>query len=60
MTTTRQQKVSRLLHKELGEYFQRQGTKVLLKAANRHYPPFIPRYELEIAGVIIANIRKYR
>ena len=26
MTTTRQQKVSRLLQKELGEYFQRQGS----------------------------------
>ncbi|MDF1573894.1 MAG: 30S ribosome-binding factor RbfA [Bacteroidales bacterium] len=28
MTTTRQHKVSRLLQKELGEYFQRQGPEI--------------------------------
>ena len=28
MTTTRQHKVSRLLQKELGEYFQRQGSSL--------------------------------
>ena len=28
MTTTRQHKVSRLLQKELGEYFQRQGSAI--------------------------------
>ena len=28
MTTTRQHKVSRLLHKELGEYFQRQSKAI--------------------------------
>ena len=28
MTTTRQNKVSRLLHKELGDYFQRNGSEI--------------------------------
>ena len=40
--------------------FERQKGCVILKPANINYPPIIPREELVIGGVIIANVRKYR
>jgi repressor LexA len=32
---------------------------VILKAANKKYPPIIPKEELRVAGVVRAVIRKY-
>jgi len=42
------------------KYFERHGKQVILRAANEKYPPISPRQELIIAGVVIANVRKYR
>jgi repressor LexA len=42
------------------KYFDKRGGVVALRAANSKYPAIIPKSELVIAGVVIANIRKYR
>jgi SOS regulatory protein LexA len=42
------------------KYFEKKGTAVSLRAANKKYPLITPKRELVIAGVIIANVRKYR
>jgi repressor LexA len=42
------------------KYFERRRGKAVLKAANDRYPLIEPRQELIIAGVVIANVRKYR
>ena len=42
------------------KFFQKKGKKVNLKAANDKYTAIVPRQELIIAGVVIANVRKYR
>jgi len=42
------------------KYFEREKGAVLLRAANRKYPPIVPRQELAIGGVVNANVRKYR
>ncbi len=42
------------------KYFERRGGVSHLRAANRKYPIIVPRQELTIAGVVIANVRKYR
>jgi repressor LexA len=42
------------------KYFEKTRRKVLLRAANRKYPPFEPHQELIVAGVVIANVRKYK
>ncbi|NLN38040.1 MAG: repressor LexA [Smithella sp.] len=41
------------------KYFRRQGTEVLLEAANPAYRAICPREELKIGGVITASVRKY-
>jgi SOS regulatory protein LexA len=41
------------------KYFHKSGKKVTLKAANRAYPPIVPREELRVAGVVTSVIRKY-
>ncbi len=40
-------------------FIQRNGGDVTLKAANKQYPPIIPKEELRVAGVVTAVIRKY-
>ena len=35
------------------------GGRVVLKAANKKYPPIIPKEELRVAGVVTCVIRKY-
>jgi|GEM_PF-117902 len=35
------------------------GGRVVLKAANKKYPPIVPREELRVAGVVTAVVRKY-
>lgn len=42
------------------KYFEQDRTGVVLKAANAKYPPIHPKRELMIAGIVIANVRKYR
>jgi len=42
------------------KYFKQKAKKAYLQAANQKYPTIIPRQELAIAGVVIANIRKYK
>ena len=42
------------------KYFTKEAGKVVLKAANRKYPPIVPKQELVIAGVVIADVRKYK
>ncbi|MFA5068647.1 MAG: transcriptional repressor LexA [Candidatus Omnitrophota bacterium] len=42
------------------KYFKQKAKKVYLQAANQKYPTIIPKHELIIAGVVIANIRKYK
>jgi len=42
------------------KYFEKAKGQVVLRAANRKYPPISPRQELVIGGVVIANVRKYR
>ena len=40
--------------------FEKQNGKVILRAANKKYPPITPKWELSVGGVVVANIRKYR
>lgn len=41
------------------KYFEKQGNRVCLRAANKKYPPIFPQQELMIAGVVIGVVRKY-
>jgi len=41
------------------KYYYKKGSSVVLRAANRKYPPFSPREELVLGGVVIASLRKY-
>ena len=42
------------------KYFEKDKGKVRLRAANKKYPPIEPKQELVIAGVVIADVRKYK
>lgn len=42
------------------KYFEKSNGAVSLRAANRKYPPIVPKQELVIGGVVIASVRKYR
>lgn len=42
------------------KYFSKKGNVVTLLSGNKKYPPITPKQELLIAGVVIANVRKYR
>lgn len=42
------------------KYYEKQGARVLLRAANKKYPPIEPKAELVVGGVVVANIRKYK
>ena len=42
------------------KYYEKRGTKVLLRAANKKYSPIEPKAELVIGGVVVANVRKYK
>jgi SOS regulatory protein LexA len=42
------------------KYFEKKDRVVSLRAANKKYPLITPKQELVIAGVVIANVRKYR
>ena len=42
------------------KYFEKKNGRVLLRAANKKYPPIEPARELVIGGVVVANVRKYK
>jgi|GEM_PF-85565 len=42
------------------KYFYKKGSSVILRAANKKYPDISPKEELVIAGVVIADVRKYK
>lgn len=42
------------------KYYEKQGAKVLLRAANKKYPLIEPKAELVVGGVVVANVRKYK
>jgi SOS regulatory protein LexA len=42
------------------KYFEKSKGNIVLRAANKKYPPITPRSELVIGGVVIANVRKYK
>lgn len=42
------------------KYFEKQNGKVVLRAANKKYPPIEPKQELVIGGVVVADVRKYK
>ena len=42
------------------KYYEKQGTRVRLVAANKKYPPIVPERELTLGGVVTAVIRKYK
>ncbi|PMQ02152.1 MAG: repressor LexA [Dictyoglomus sp. NZ13-RE01] len=42
------------------KYFMKEQNKIVLLPANPKYDPIIPKNELEITGVVIAVIRKYK
>jgi len=42
------------------KYLTKRGKKTELRSANKRYPPIFPKNELIIAGVVVANVRKYR
>ncbi|MFW0862644.1 MAG: transcriptional repressor LexA [Candidatus Komeilibacteria bacterium] len=42
------------------KYLYKKGQRVYLQAANENYPNLVPNEELEIAGVIVSSIRKYK
>ena len=41
------------------KYFERRGSRVLLRPANKKYSVLEPREELRLAGVVTAVVRKY-
>ena len=42
------------------KYYEKIGKEVRLVAANKKYPPIKPKEELNIGGVVVAVIRKYK
>ena len=42
------------------KFYEKRGSKVMLRAANKKYPSIEPKNELVIGGVVIANVRKYK
>ncbi|MBN1687545.1 MAG: repressor LexA [Candidatus Omnitrophica bacterium] len=41
------------------KYFEKRGSRVILRAANQKYPPIQPKEEMVLGGVVMANVRKY-
>lgn len=42
------------------KYFEKTGGRIILRPANKKYPPIEPRQELTLGGVVVGVIRKYR
>ena len=41
------------------KFYMKKGKDIILKAANKKYPPIKPKQELVVGGVVVACIRKY-
>ena len=41
------------------KYYEKRGRGIRLIAANKKYPPIIPKQELKIGGILKAIVRKY-
>jgi repressor LexA len=42
------------------KYFEKRAGRIILRAANKKYPPLTPKQEFTLGGVVVANVRKYR
>ena len=42
------------------KFYEKRGQEIRLVAANKKYPPIVPKRELTIGGVVTAVIRKYK
>ena len=42
------------------KFLEKKNGKIILRAANKKYPPIEPKGELVIGGVVVANVRKYK
>ncbi|MFA5954029.1 MAG: transcriptional repressor LexA [Patescibacteria group bacterium] len=42
------------------KFFEKRGTRVVLRAGNKLYPTIVPQQDLTIAGVVTSVIRKYK
>mgnify|MGYP001561426402 CR=1 FL=1 len=51
--------VAEVDHEWTMKYYEKNGDKLILRPANRNYPPIIPKQEVNVAGVVTAVIRKY-
>lgn len=51
--------VAEVDHEWTMKYYDKHGTVVTLKPANKNYPVIKPKEELKIAGVVTAVVRKY-
>lgn len=51
--------VAEIDHEWTMKYYEKRGTKIVLIAANPRYPPFVPKEELSITGVVTGVVRKY-
>ncbi len=52
--------VAEVDHEWTMKYFEKRGARVVLRPANRNYPPIVPKQQCAVAGVVTAVIRKYR
>ncbi len=52
--------IAQVDHEWTMKYYEQSGKAVHLVAANKKYPPITPKEELNVEGVIIAVIRKYK
>ncbi len=51
--------VAEIDHEWTMKYYEKRGNKIILIAANPRYPPFVPKEELVITGVVTGVVRKY-
>ncbi|MBI4261993.1 repressor LexA [Candidatus Uhrbacteria bacterium] len=51
--------VAEIDHEWTMKYYEKRGGKIVLIAANPRYPPFVPKEELAITGVVTGVVRKY-
>lgn len=52
--------VAEVDHEWTMKFFEKKGRVVVLRPANKLYPPIMPRSDMSVAGVVTAVIRKYR
>jgi len=42
------------------KFYEKNKNTVVLRPANKKYPPIYPKHELIVGGIVIANVRKYK